>query len=108
MDRGRKKGTPKTGGRKAGTPNKQTALLKDIILEALDKAGGKAGGVAYLVKQAKENPTAFLTLLGRVLPTQVSGPGDKPLFPGEIDIKSLTEEQLIEFKKRLRLEPMSN
>lgn len=25
------KGTPKTGGRKAGTPNKTTALLKDCI-----------------------------------------------------------------------------
>ena len=27
----RKAGTPKTGGRKAGTPNKATALLKDCI-----------------------------------------------------------------------------
>ena len=29
---GRRPGTPKTGGRKKGTPNKLTALLKDEIL----------------------------------------------------------------------------
>ena len=28
MPRGRKKGTPKTGGRKAGTPNKSTGEIK--------------------------------------------------------------------------------
>jgi hypothetical protein len=34
-----------------------------------------AGGVEYLMKQAGENPTAFLTLLGKVLPLQVSASG---------------------------------
>jgi hypothetical protein len=51
-------------GRKKGVPNKQTAAFKDMILQALDKRGG----VAYLAKQADENPTAFLTLVGKVLP----------------------------------------
>ena len=50
-------------GRKKGTPNKVNALLKDQILQALDELGG----VAYLVKLAKENPTAFSALLGRIL-----------------------------------------
>ena len=63
------------GGRKKGTPNKVNALLKDQILQALDELGG----VAYLVKLAKENPTAFSTLLGRILPTQVTGPDDGPV-----------------------------
>lgn len=64
----------KTGGRTKGTPNKVTALLKDEILEAASKAhpGGRIG---YLTEQAQENPTAFLTLLGKVLPTQVEGSG---------------------------------
>ena len=62
-------------GRKKGTPNKVNALLKDQILQALDELGG----VAYLVKLARENPTAFSTLLGRILPTQVTGPGDGPV-----------------------------
>lgn len=58
----------KTGGRQKGTPNKQTAALKDMILTAL----GNSGGVDYLVKQADENPTAFLTLVGKVLPLDVN------------------------------------
>ena len=68
------KGTrpPNAGkGRQKGVPNKITSELKDMILAAL----GDAGGVDYLTKQAKENPTAFLTLVGKVLPLQV-GAGD--------------------------------
>lgn len=55
-------------GRKKGVPNKVTGALKDMILTALDDAGG----VDYLKKQATENPTAFLTLVGKVLPMQVN------------------------------------
>ena len=65
---GRKPGTPKTGGRIKGTPNKVTGQLKDMILGALDTAGG----LDYLVTQARENPNAFLTLVGKVLPLQVN------------------------------------
>lgn len=65
----------KTGGRKAGTPNKMTRELKEMILEALDKAGG----IEYLVKQADEKPVAFLGLVGKVLPLQVSGEGGGPV-----------------------------
>jgi hypothetical protein len=36
-----------------------------MILGALDGAGGQV----YLQKQANENPGAFLTLIGKVLPT---------------------------------------
>ena len=62
----------KTGGRKKGTPNKTTALLKDAILKAATDAGD--GDLsAYLLQQANGNPTAFLTLLGKVLPMQVGG-----------------------------------
>lgn len=59
-------------GRPKGAVNKNTAALKDMILGALDKKGG----VDYLMKQADENPTAFLTLVGKVLPLTVAGPGD--------------------------------
>lgn len=72
---GRKPGTPKTGGRKKGTPNKLTADVKAMILEALDRKGG----VDYLVKQADDNPTAFMTLVGKVLPLQVTGDADNPV-----------------------------
>lgn len=72
---GRKPGTPKTGGRKKGTPNKLTADVKAMILEALDQAGG----VAYLLAQSRDNPNAFLTLVGKVLPLTVAGDKDSPL-----------------------------
>jgi hypothetical protein len=39
-----------------------------MILGALHDAGGQR----YLTQQARENPTAFLTLLGKVLPTTVN------------------------------------
>jgi hypothetical protein len=65
------------GGRPKGVTNKFGAELKDMILQALSKAGG----VTYLQKQAMESPTAFLTLVGKVLPLQVTGKDDAPLIP---------------------------
>jgi hypothetical protein len=65
----------KTGGRVKGVPNKVTGALKDMILTALDKSGG----IEYLQAQARDNPTAFLTLVGKVLPLQVNAD-----FKGEI------------------------
>lgn len=67
----------KTGGRKKGTPNKTTALLKDAILMAAREAGGGGdnGIAAYLQQQATENPGPFMSLLGKVLPhTLETGP----------------------------------
>jgi len=52
-----------------------TAALKDMILGALERAGGES----YLVRQATDNPTAFLSLVGKVLPLQVSGDPEAPL-----------------------------
>lgn len=46
-----------------------------MILQALDEAGG----VDYLKAQSKDNPAAFMTLIGKVLPMQVTGEGDGPV-----------------------------
>ena len=64
-------------GRVKGVPNKVTGELKDMILQALTKSGG----VEYLEKRAKDPKTqsAFLTLLGKVLPLQVTGDKDNPM-----------------------------
>jgi len=53
------------------------AALKDMILQAL----ANAGGVDYLQAQAKSSPTAFMALVGRVLPLQVKEGGDDPKVP---------------------------
>ena len=62
-------------GRPKGVPNKVTTELKTMILEALDKAGG----VKYLVAQAESNPASFMTLIGKVIPLQVSGDPNSPI-----------------------------
>jgi hypothetical protein len=47
-----------------------------------DDAGrAGAGGEDYLLEQATANPRAFLSLLGRILPTQLTGKDDAPLIP---------------------------
>ena len=69
MSRGRPKGIEKTGGRQKGVPNKLSGDVKAMILQALDNAGG----ADYLTLQASENPAAFMTLVGKVLPMQVTG-----------------------------------
>jgi len=58
-------------GRAKGVPNKITADLKAMILGALSDVGGQA----YLARQAEENPGPFMTLIGKVLPLQVTGEG---------------------------------
>lgn len=77
-------------GRPKGALNKRTALLKDAILEAAEKAGDKRGMVGYLTDQAHENPTAFLSLLGKVLPMQVVGDNDGPL---KVELIRFTETE---------------
>ena len=66
-------------GRPKGVPNKITADLKRAILEAAEAAGGEGGTVGYLTAQATANPAAFLTLIGKVLPTTLAGDPDNPL-----------------------------
>ena len=67
-------GTPGPG-RPKGSQNKLTADVKAMILAALDKAGG----ADYLLEQSEKNPTAFLTLVGKVLPMTVAGDPENPV-----------------------------
>ena len=58
-------------GRPKGSVNKTTVEVKAMVLAALDGAGG----IDYLVQRAQDPRTAsaFLTLVGKVLPLQVTG-----------------------------------
>jgi hypothetical protein len=62
-------------GRPKGSKNRIGGELKEMILLALEKAGG----TNYLIAQAHENPKTFLLLLGRVLPLQVTGDAENPI-----------------------------
>lgn len=59
----------KTGGRQKGTQNKLSGDIKAMIVGALSAVGGQT----YLELQSKENPVAFMALLGKVIPLQVTG-----------------------------------
>ena len=63
-------------GRLQGSKNKNTAAIKDMILAALDGVGG----VDYLMDRAKDEKTAtaFLGLIGKVLPMTIVGDKDNP------------------------------
>ncbi|MDE1971430.1 MAG: hypothetical protein KGI50_07695 [Patescibacteria group bacterium] len=67
----------KRGHNRKGQPNKNTAQLKDMILKALDGAGGSD----YLLDRANDPKTqgAFLQLIGKVLPMTIAGDANKPL-----------------------------
>lgn len=67
---------PKKGpGRPKGSSNKLTKSIK----EAIEKAFENAGGVKYLETVARDDPRTFCALLGKVLPTQITGDPDNPI-----------------------------
>jgi len=74
-----KRGDPRTG-RKPGSANKIPQALKDMILQSLSEVGG----VSYLVAQSSKNPTAYLALIGKVLPLQVKQDGNEPMVPAVV------------------------
>lgn len=78
-------------GRPKGTPNKTTALIKDAIIQAATDAGGEGGMVGYLTLQAQENPGPFMSLLGKVLPTQVEGTGQGGAIVTQIVLRAYDE-----------------
>lgn len=64
-------------GRPKGSANKVTGEVKAMILQALEGVGG----VVYLQERARDPRTAsaFLTLVGKVLPLQVTGENGDPI-----------------------------
>ena len=54
-------------GRPKGVQNKLTKSIK----EAIEAAFQGVGGHEYLMRQAEENPQAFMTLLGKIIPNQI-------------------------------------
>ena len=71
-------------GRPKGATNKMTRTIKAAIEEAFTTVGG----ADYLAKMAVQQPAAFMTLLGKVLPTQLehSNPDGTMSKPTVIEI----------------------
>jgi hypothetical protein len=67
--------------------NKQTAIVKDALLVAAELAGRDVrpgdpeadGAVSYFRWLAVTEPSAFASLIGKVIPFQVQGDRENPL-----------------------------
>jgi hypothetical protein len=85
-------------GSRTGKPNKTTRLLKEALILAAEKHGsngkGKDGLVGFLLHLIDEDLGAFATLLGRVLPLQVS------VKDGDEDRMASRRQLLTELKSR--------
>jgi hypothetical protein len=89
MPKGAPKGTrpPAAGkGRPKGAENKVTREVKEMVLMALDKAGG----INYLVDRALDTPASFLALVGRIIPQQINATIKR-------NISEFTDEELAAF-----------
>lgn len=75
-------------GRVKGVPNKNTQAIRDMIAEALDNLGG----VSYLMECGSDPRTkpAFLSLIGKVMPIQVTGKDDGPVQVTRIELVAMS------------------
>ncbi|MBL8393403.1 MAG: hypothetical protein JNK99_01445 [Candidatus Accumulibacter sp.] len=80
------KGQPRTpgSGRKPGSQNLTSQKLKEIVFEALKQQEG--GAIGYLKAQAIAEPRAFMALIGKLLPTQITGEDGAPVRITQIEL----------------------
>jgi len=77
----------KTGGRKAGTPNKVSVTVKDNVIQVFQEIGG----TETLKGWAQENLTEFYKLYAKLIPSQVEM--DAVIENRDIGEKPLTEAE---------------
>ena len=81
---------PGNPGKPVGAVSKTTKTLKEAILLAAELSGrdgrGSEGLVGYLQRVADEDVKAFATLLGKVLPLQVTGADGGPVQIARIEL----------------------
>lgn len=82
----RPKGTPKTGGRVKGTPNKVTYSLKEWIISLIDKQRTQIGQDLQKL-EPKERLQMIEKLMQYVIPKQAAQ-------QVKLDFDSMTDEQL--------------
>ena len=58
-------------GRPKGSLDKGNAMIRELIVQALDNLGG----VEYLQDVARSHPAAFMSLIGKTMPLQITGEG---------------------------------
>lgn len=77
-------------GRPKGAVSQETADIKAMVIGALQAVGG----TDYLAARAIDSPAAFLTLVGKILPLQLTGDPDSPVqfvIRGPSPVESATD-----------------
>ena len=82
---------PAGSGRKPGSRNMTSQKLKEIVFKALEQQEG--GAIGYLKTQAVQEPRAFLALIGKLLPTQITGEDGEPVRITQIELVPLVATQ---------------
>ena len=78
----RPKGSPKLGGRKKGTPNKDTRTIREAWIDAFRLVNAKVP----LDEWGAENPDKFYALATKLIPVDVTS-GGKPIAPNRIEVQ---------------------
>jgi len=84
--------TKRGKGRPAGSTNKATRSIKEMIEAALIGVGGEE----YLKIQAIENPGPFMTLVGRILPKDINAKIEGGVSVSQFNMDMLYPPQQLE------------
>jgi len=82
---------PAGSGRKPGSRNLTSQKLKELVFKALEQQEG--GAIGYLKTQAVQEPRAFMALIGKLLPTQITGEDGEPVRITQIELVPLVATQ---------------
>ena len=78
----------KHAGRPKGALNKTTTIAKDAIAFAADKLGGADRLVAWSLEDKKNEFAFWTSIYPKMLPVQVSGDPENPIFHRVINVIS--------------------
>lgn len=67
--------------RPVGSKNSKSNELKNAVLASFDRVGG----IEYLEKQAIANPTAYMALIGKIMPKEVEMQINRSLLEEVVD-----------------------
>ena len=88
-------GSPRTGARNRISADVRELVRRTLVLAGRDCGGkGRFAATAYLRKQAKENPKAFLALVSKLMPTEIQAPSGGIVSLEQIVLLSLEQRRV--------------
>ncbi len=72
-------------GRKKGVPNRITKTIK----EAVEAAFSEVGAEQWLIEQAKANPQGFMSLLSKLIPSELKADISGSLFTKTVTLRNV-------------------